>query len=60
MTTVTEDVRRRARELVERVDDAHEASVTLRGEFGLSDDAARHLVLGAQVRMFQELAAAAP
>ncbi|HEX5613531.1 MAG TPA: hypothetical protein VFZ83_00090 [Acidimicrobiia bacterium] len=48
--------RLRARELVEQVDDAFEASATLCGEFGISDDAARQLVLSAQVRLFQDLA----
>jgi len=50
------EARQRARELVERVDDALEASAALRGEFGLTDETARQLVLSAQVRMFQDLA----
>jgi hypothetical protein len=49
-------VRQRARELVERVDDVNEAFIALRREYGVSEDAARHLVLSAQVRMFQDLA----
>jgi hypothetical protein len=51
-----QDARRRARELVERVEDALEACGILSTEYGLSDDAARQLVLNAQVRMFQDLA----